>query len=138
MRKRIVLDTNILISAIGWNGPERRIIEKAVNGEYELVISKALISEFIGVISREKFSKIRKEDIRRFLILIFEIFEIVETRTRIDAVFEDPDDNIVLECAVDGKAGFIVTGDEHLLCIREFRGIKIIRSQNLMKLNDLN
>ncbi|MFW3147228.1 MAG: putative toxin-antitoxin system toxin component, PIN family [Thermoplasmatota archaeon] len=138
MRKRIVLDTNILISAIGWNGPERRIIEKAIEGEYELLIGKELISEFIGVISREKFSKIRKEDIRRFLILIFEIFEVVKQRTTIDAVFEDPDDNKILECAVDGNADYIVTGDEHLLSIREFRGIKIIRSKNLIELEDLN
>ena len=128
---RIVLDTNIIISALGWEGPERNVLRGAVEGRYIILTSKDLIGEFLGVIGRDKFNGIKRSDIRDLLLFMYQVFEVVEVRSRFDVIKDDPDDNMVLECAVDGKADMIISGDRHLLELGEFRGIKIKRSKDL-------
>jgi putative PIN family toxin of toxin-antitoxin system len=132
MPLRIVLDTNVLISAIGWDGPERETIRKAINGDYTIIISQNILNEFFGVISRDKFSFIKRADIGRFLMIIIEIFEIVETKTKVHLIEDDPDDNMVIECAIDGEADMIISGDVHLLRLGEVGNIKIISSRELI------
>lgn len=130
---RLVLDTNILISALGWKeGNPRKIFEGCLFGKYRLIESMDLIREFLDVFERDKFSFISEEDKQEFIVQLFEICDLIETKTKINIIEDDPKDNIVLECAYDGKAEYIVSGDPHLLKLKEFKGIKIITPKNFL------
>ena len=133
---RVVLDTNNLISALGWKkGNPRIIFQQCLSGKNILVESKNLIKEFLLVINRPKFNFISKEEKQEFLVYLFQICDLVEPKNTIKIIRDDPTDNIVLECALEGKADFIVSGDKHLLKLKEFRGIKIVNSKEFLKIN---
>lgn len=133
MPLRMVLDTNILISAIGWDGPEREILRKGINDEFTILTSQDILNEFYNVLARNRFKFIKRTDIGRFSIIMMETFEIVETRTRVNLIEEDPDDNMVIECALDGKADRIISGDMHLLKFGKVGDIRIMSSRDLLE-----
>lgn len=64
--------------------------------------------------------------------LILAISELVEPKIKINIIKDDPDDNKILECAVEGKVNYIVSGDKHLLRVRAYQGIKIITPREFM------
>lgn len=127
MQKKVVFDTNIYISALHFQGSiPRKILELADVGVFRLIISKQIIAEIRGVL-RVKFKyELNKLDLMEELIL--SISEVVEPKSRINFIKEDPDDDKILDCAVEGKVDFIVSGDKHLLEIKEYKGIKIINA----------
>ncbi len=119
-KAKAALDTNILISALGWYGNPRKVFEKAVNGEIELIISEEQFNELSDALDYPKF-EFTEEQKDRFKALVLAVATLVKPVEKIDAIKQDPDDNMILECAVAGKAGFIVTGDTDLLELKEFR-----------------
>lgn len=129
---KVVFDTNIYISAIHFQGSvPRKILELADAGHFHLLISKQIIAEVRGVL-RVKF----KYDLARLDLaeeLIISISQVVDPRIKIKFIKEDPDDDKILECAVEGKADFVVSGDRHLLEIKEYKGIKIISARNFLE-----
>ena len=122
---RAVLDTNVLISGIIHHGRVREVIEAAMEGRLTIVTSLALVSEFSGVISREKF-RLSGDEQDRLVRFVLSLTEVVRTTSRFRAVKEDPSDDAVLRAAVDGKAGLIISGDRHILSLRGFKGIRIM------------
>jgi putative PIN family toxin of toxin-antitoxin system len=132
MGKRIVVDTNVLISALGWNGAERRLIKHCTEGLFELVISSQLLKELERVLQYKKL-KFEKEEQIEFLTLISKLALMVEPKETLDVISADPPDNRVVECACEGCAEIIISGDEHLLQLSEFRGIKIMRAPDFLK-----
>ena len=124
-KKKIVIDTNNLISALGWEGKSKELIRRIINKEFDLFISVKQIAELKRVMNYQKFS-FTEEQKRKFLEILFEIANIVETKIKLDVVKEDPDDNILLECAVEVNADYIISGDEHLRKLKEFKGIRIV------------
>jgi len=131
---RVVLDTNILVSGIGWPGIPRQILEKLIDGKLILVESPALLNEFIEVIKDEKFGFLEEDNIDEFYMLLVEKSEVVEPAFELNVIKEDATDNRVLECAVAGHADHIVTGDRHLLRIGSFAGIKIVTAKQMSEL----
>lgn len=134
---RIVVDTNILVSATFWTGIPFRIIECAEENLFELLLSKAIIDEFIEVLNyKEIQEKVRGRhlEMTHTIEKLISIASIVEPREKIKAVKDDPDDDKVIECAVEGKADYIVSRDKHLLRLKEFRGIKIASPEEFVKL----
>ncbi|TAL54982.1 MAG: putative toxin-antitoxin system toxin component, PIN family [Nanoarchaeota archaeon] len=123
---RVVLDTNVFISGIFWNGDSRWIISAWKTGSFQLVASKEIISEITRVL---KDFKIKMPDnmIKNWVSLIESNSLVVEPKEKIRAVKDDPKDDMFIEAAVTGKAEFIVSKDKHLLKLKEFRKIKIIR-----------
>src|SRR3989344_7101208 len=135
---RLVLDTNILISALGWkNGKPRKIFDECISGKYQPVESIDLINELLNVFDRDKFSFISKDDKQEFILHLFQICEVIETKTKIDLIKEDLDDNVVLECAFDGNVDYIISGDPHLLNLKEFKGIKILSASDFLNKENL-
>ena len=122
---RAVLDTNVMISGILHHGRAREVIEAAVEGRLTVVTSQALVSEFSSVISREKFG-LSGEEQDRLVRLVLSLAEVVRVRSRFRVVKDDPSDDAVLRAAVDGKVGFIISGDQHILSLRRFRGVRIL------------
>jgi putative PIN family toxin of toxin-antitoxin system len=135
---KIVLDTNVWLSAIFWNGEATNIIKKAEQGKLQILISEEILSEIIDVLNKEsKFQnhlinlKLNIEDLIR---TILSISKLIETKTKLEVVKSDPKDNIILEVALDGKADYVVSYDNHLLNMIEFRSIKIILPKDFLDL----
>lgn len=134
--KKVVLDTNTLISGLLWDGNEARIIEKAERKEIHLFESMEILDELEGVLKREKFSKklVGKEyTVEKAVAKIALIATLVEAGHTINVIKEDPDDNLVLECAISAQATAIVSGDSHLLNLKTYAGIDINTASEFIK-----
>ncbi len=129
---RVVADTNILVSAVLFGGPPEQVFLAGLRGEIQLLLSLPLLKEFEKVL-KEKF-KLSIHLVREITEGVREIAEIVEVSSHIRAISYPDEDNRVLECAVDGKADFIVTGDtRHILPLKEYGGIKILSPSEFLK-----
>lgn len=111
--RRIVLDTNVIISALLFGGNPRKVFLKAITGEIRVGISPDLLGELQGVLARKKFN-LTEEFIEAVMDEINSLFDVVFPRQTIVLIEKDPDDNRVLECALEYKADAIISGDEHL------------------------
>lgn len=132
-KKKIVIDTNNLISALGWEGKSKELFRKVIDKEYDLFISIKQIAELKEVVNYPKFS-FSEEQKSKFLEILFEVANIVDTKTNLNVIKEDPDDNILLECATETNADYIISGDEHLKKLKEFRKIKIVSVSEFLKI----
>jgi len=77
---------------------------------------------------------VRERDIREFLEVLNITAKFVHVRSRFKVVRQDPDDDIILRTAYDSKADYIVSGDEHILALNEFRGIRIVTENEMLEL----
>lgn len=130
---RAVLDTNAIISGIGWSGPPRAILDSAIAGDFVLLISPALLEEIRRVLTYPRLRVLPQARVDEVVALLPLISHIVEPEERVNIVPKDPSDNRVLECALSGEASHIVSGDEHLLSLRSFRGIPIMTPASFLK-----
>ena len=130
---RVVLDTNIIISALLFGGYPERVFLAGLRGEIQLLTSHALLRELESVL-RVKF-RLSLRFVKDTLELFKTVAELVETTSQLKVIAHPDDDNRVLECAVDGNAEFIVTGDtKHILPLKEYKGIKILRPAEFSKI----
>ena len=120
---RIVLDTNIFISAI-LGGKLGIIIDEWKAGKFTLIITDSIAREYIEVINRPKF-KIPRDEIIATTDYLLQTAEFVTPQENIQVVVADVTDNKFLEAAVAGRANSIVSGDNHLLELESFREIPI-------------
>jgi uncharacterized protein len=130
---RVVLDTNVLISAILFGGKPREALEAAIKGQYSLYISEALIDELRDVLMRPKFG-FSAQAVEVIIAELVSITELVEPTKHINVVVEDPEDDRVLECALEAAAHFVVTGDSHLIRIAEYSKIIIIEPDRFLEI----
>jgi len=124
---RVVLDTNVLISAILFGGKPRQILEKAIRREIRLCLSEPILEELKGVFQRSKFDY-SPEMIQFILTELMGIADFVNPSETIKVVLEDPEDNRILECAVEAKANYIITGDLHLLKLSKYANIEVLNA----------
>ena len=121
---RVVVDTNVLVSALFFGGTPERILLAGLHGEIQVVTSEPLLAELARVMEA-KF-KVPRREARGVVALLREIAEVVEPGMRVAVVTECEADNRVRECAAEAGADLIVTGDtRHLLPLGSFRGIPI-------------
>jgi putative PIN family toxin of toxin-antitoxin system len=125
--KKVVLDTNVTISALFWEGSPRKIYDLVRKGELIMLLSNDMEKEFIRVLGYEKFG-LSPQEVLPFLRNLRTHARHVETKSKISVVANDPTDNIFLECALDGGADFIISGDRHLLEIKIYKSIEIVRA----------
>ncbi len=133
---RVVLDTNILISATFWNGDSEKIVTLAENGEIELILSKGILDEFSAVLNyKEIQDKIKNKNLemKRSVEKISSIAELVVPSHKLKIVKDDPDDDKILECALEGNADFIISSNWHLLNLKEFLGIRIVKPKEFLE-----
>jgi putative PIN family toxin of toxin-antitoxin system len=122
---KAVLDTNIYIAAFAYpKGRNAAIWNAAVDGRYELVVSPAIVREMARVLRRD-FAW-REDRVQMAIRVVAQTARIVVPRTVIGVVTGDPDDNRILECAVDGEADIVVSNDHHLLNLRTYADIPIM------------
>ena len=130
---KVVLDTNILISAILYEGKPGKIFELAIEKQLNVITSRVLLSELIEVLVK-KFNFL-EEKIDLIEKKINKTFIIVSPHKSLNVV-KDEDDNRVLEAAVEGKCDFIITGDKELLKLAKYRSINIVTPQEFLKWRD--
>ena len=131
---RIVLDTSVLISAIGWKDSKpRRILDLCINKDITLLISKQSIKELKYVLFRSKFDFIQDYIKDEILILINKISELILVKTKLD-ICRDKCDNKFIELAIDGNADYIISSDEDLLTLKQFGRIKMINPNDFIEL----
>ena len=123
---RVVLDTNVLISAFTnrRQGLSSQIWQMAIERRYRLLISPAIAAE-VGDVLRRKFSW-EDEPVRQRVKFLVGIAEIVVPKLTLQVVPEDDDDNRILECAIAGHAGLIVSSDRHLRELKSYQGMGIV------------
>ncbi|MCX6809672.1 MAG: putative toxin-antitoxin system toxin component, PIN family [Candidatus Berkelbacteria bacterium] len=129
---RVLLDTNILISAVLFGGKPRTILKLVLSGKVIAITSEVLIRELIEVL-RLKFN-VQNEVLLMLENLIRQSFILVSSTEAIEILQDEPD-NRVLEAAQEGKCDFIVTGDKEFLSLGKFRGIRIIDTANFLDLH---
>lgn len=130
--KKITVDTNILISFFVYpGGVVREIIGFAINKKITICISAAIIEEYSRVL-RLKFGW-PQDDVDANIALLKRITVLVEPVSPIKAVSADPTDDKVIECAVAVGADAIVSGDRHLLDLKKYKAIPIMKPSDLLK-----
>ena len=132
-KKKIVIDTNVLISSLGWEGNPKEIFRRTLAGEFELIISEKQLEELKQVMDYPKFSFIEDQK-SRFLTMLLEIAKVVKTSDKIKIIKEDPDDNIIIESAFENNAQFIISGDAHLLKLKKYSNVKIVTPAKFLEL----
>lgn len=127
---RVVLDTNIWLSAIFWEGEAHKLIKKLKRKDAEIFISEYILSEIIDVLNKEakfqkfiKDMKIATEDLLRTILYMARL---IKPKTRLRIIKEHSPDNRILECAVDGKVNYLISYDNHLLKLRKYKNIEIL------------
>lgn len=129
---KIVFDTNIFISAFAIpGGRAEEAITRVIEGRVQLLLSKPIVHEVLGVLAR-KFDRDR-EELARVAVYLAELGEMVHPKRRVKVLTDDPD-NRIIECALTGKAAFIVTGDRAMLRLGKFKGVEIITLKEFLKL----
>lgn len=129
---RVVVDTNVLVSALVGHGKPRRLVLKLL-GKHTVILSREMLAELADVLARDRFM-IKDSQLERYLSGLVRKSEIVTISTRFKMISEDPDDDTVLNTAYSGKANYIVTGDRHLLALREFKGIEIVKVTHMLEI----
>ncbi|MBC8387233.1 MAG: putative toxin-antitoxin system toxin component, PIN family [Actinobacteria bacterium] len=127
---KIVLDTNIYISAAVFGRLCEEVIQFCRFDKISVYISEDIIDEIENKLI-VKFSW-KENQIRVFLENILEFCKIVEVEERIVFIKEDPDDDKILECAVSAKCEYIVSGDKHLINLKSYKNIKILKPADFL------
>lgn len=130
---RVVLDTNIIVSAWISIGAERAVLNHARRRHFDLVMPQVVVDELREVMPRKFYWSLRQ--VEHSLRVLLEVGQLVSTPTRLDVIQGEDADNQILACAVEHGADYLVTGDrKHLLPIGEFEGVRILRAPEFLAL----
>ncbi|MGO9659511.1 MAG: putative toxin-antitoxin system toxin component, PIN family [Acidimicrobiales bacterium] len=127
----VVLDTNTLVSGLGWSGPPSVLVDALLAGELMLVSSPPLLDELERVLAYPKLAHVF-DDPAGITILVRSVAEVVEPTSTLAAVADEPD-NRVLEAAVEAGVDAVVTGDAGLLALVEFQGIPVMSAVKFLE-----
>jgi uncharacterized protein len=134
---RVTLDTNVLVSAfISKRGNPADVLDLiATFDEITLVLSSDIIEEFRDVMNRKEVAvrfDYGKRDVTKFEGALRDVAEIVTVKSSFKVVMEDPDDDVVVNTAIDGRADYIVSGDKHLRKLKRFQGVRIVSPKGFL------
>lgn len=130
---KVVLDNNVLISALALNGFSLRLIELLLKNQIQILTCKEILEELVRVLNYPKL-KLSKEKIQAVIHWCFENSVIVEVKNYLSIIKEDPSDDIFLSCALEAQADFIITGDKHLLQLGIIQNTKIVSQSKFLNL----
>ena len=134
--KRVVLDTNVLISSLLFGGRLSGIVRLWQEGKIVPLLSKETFDAFRRVLQYPKFSLSQDEIAKIIAQEILPFFEIVHITNEADNVCRDSEDDKFISCAVSGLADYVVSGDEDLCDLRRYKKIRILRTSKFLKMFD--
>ncbi len=128
---RVVLDTNVFVS-MTLGGHVGKINDAWKTDQFTLVVSDAILSEYLDVLSRPKLH-LTSEVVSIIIARVERKAEFVSPTEAVHAVEADPTDNKFLEAALAGKALYVVSGDSHLVDLKSFRGILVLTAREFIE-----
>ncbi|MCL1931383.1 MAG: putative toxin-antitoxin system toxin component, PIN family [Treponema sp.] len=128
---KIVLDSNIFVSSFYWAGNPRKVFDRVTNGLDELYITDEILKEIYSVMSNKKFET-SIDEIKEYVNIIESYSIKLPPKNMPEKVSRDKDDNKILQCGFDGNVDFIITGDNDLLILKEYKKIKIIKPKEYL------
>jgi putative PIN family toxin of toxin-antitoxin system len=130
---KVVLDANIFISSLYWGGNPRRVLERSIHRIDELYITREIMVEIENVLKRKKFHA-DINTITLFMELIERVGNKIIPKEKISNASRDKTDDKYIECATESSADYIISGDIHLLEIKEYKGIKILNAADYLEI----
>jgi putative PIN family toxin of toxin-antitoxin system len=130
--RRIVVDSNVIISGFLFGGTPARVLGSIVDGVASGFTSLPILDEVRDVLQRSKFG-LSAEQALAFVEEFHLLCHVVDPRIRVQVIVDDPTDNMVLECADAAKAEVIVSGDAHLLDLQQWESIRIVSPADFIK-----
>ena len=126
---RVVPDTNVFVSALLWTGNPHRLLVLAEAGDLTLVTTPAIMEELGEVLGRRKF-RLRiatlQTSVAELMEALLSVVEVIPDLAIEPVIKRDPDDDKILACAVAAQAEWLVSGDDHLLSLKRYKGIPIV------------
>src|SRR5260221_10441943 len=134
---RVVVDTNVIISALFFGGKPGAVYQAGTDKKFRFVTSDALVNEFREVLSRPKFSEYFArlgKSVENFVNAYATAADVISPASIPSGVVRDPKDEMVLACAVGGKAEYIVSGDTDLLSLNLYSDIPIVSASQFIEI----
>ena len=132
-RPRVVIDTNVFVSGLTFKGQPREVLDLAWKGEIEVYISPFILKELTGTLKNDFGWS--NEQIRHTIQRIKSKTILIRPKIKVSVVKEKDDDNRILECAIDGKVWYLISGDKkHLLPLKQYQGIRILSPAQFLTL----
>lgn len=139
---RAVLDTNVFVSGIkSQKAAPGQIIDAWMQKRFTVITSPQLIREIHEVLMRSPILDLLEKtpgEVNEFVKLLLQKTFVAEGKLEIDVLKKDPDDNMVLACAVEGQAKYLVTGNIKHFPLEEYQGIKIVKPQEFVEILNKN
>ena len=128
---KIVVDTNVIVSGIFFNGKPRELLRECFNGKYEIICTKEIFLEYVETI--EKLAKRYKQRVREEIIpILLDNITIIENVD--DGKYSrDPDDDKFINCAKSSGAKYVITGDNDLLVLEKIGDIRLLTVADFLK-----
>jgi uncharacterized protein len=134
----VVLDTNVIVSAIlSRKGNPAEIIRRWEAEEFDVATSQVLIQELEKALNYNqvrKYTQTSDEEIQNLLARLHTAAIVVDPQIQLNVIAKDPDDNRVLECALSARAHYIISGNKHLLDLKEHEGVIIMSPASFLTL----
>ncbi|MBE0431038.1 MAG: putative toxin-antitoxin system toxin component, PIN family [Dehalococcoidia bacterium] len=138
---RVVLDTNVLVSAlINPHGKPAQIMDGVLAGRIRLFVSPSIVTELERVLGYPKLMKrhgLEGDELKQFVLDLLSVMILVSAEETIELIADDPSDNKYLSCALAARADFIVSGDVHLLKLGEHRGIRVVSAAQFIDIMEV-
>lgn len=125
-----VLDTNVLVSALCLpHSLPAQLLRRWLARQFVLLLSESILAELRDVLARPKIVRrfaMTEDKAQAFVQLLRDLAILTPGKLTVQAVLADPKDDHVVACALEGEAGFIVSGDRHLRELKEYEGIHVL------------
>jgi len=132
-KPKVVIDTNVFVSGLTFKGKPREVLDLIWRGDIEACISSFIFKELEETLKKD-FSWDR-DQIKHTIEKIKAKTFLIQPKNKVSVIKENDDDNRILECAIEGRVQFLISGDrKHLLPLKEYQGIKILSPAEFLKL----
>ncbi|HVB95608.1 MAG TPA: putative toxin-antitoxin system toxin component, PIN family [Nitrososphaerales archaeon] len=108
---RVVLDTNVIVSAVISKGKPRELLNRGIGNRFSIVTSDYILKEVVSVLGRPQF-KTSEEETNMIVLALMQSSEVAIVESKFKVIKNDPDDDMILNTAHDGRADIIATGDK--------------------------
>jgi putative PIN family toxin of toxin-antitoxin system len=130
---KVVIDTNVFISGLNFAGKPGQVLELFARGEVDVCVSPFILLELRNILTGR--FQWKDEQVTRILSFIEEKTTMIQPKRRLSVIKGKDADNRILECAVEGKVDYLISGDKrHILPLREYSGIKTISPDEFLGL----
>jgi putative PIN family toxin of toxin-antitoxin system len=132
---KAVLDANVWVSALLWGGKPAEIIKASEQRKVRLFASEEIVREISQVLNYPKLRKVYEAEEmnhEELIEAVLKVVQFVQVTRRVKVVLEHPADDKFLECALEAKADYVVSGDKHLLKVGNYEKIQVVSVRDFL------